>query len=57
MTTDLSNQHKAGDSYARLLTIPAEFANGYFVGWTPKSVNRILTITDAGARSGIHSLT
>lgn len=37
MTTDLSTQHKAGASYARLLTIPAEFADGYFVGWTPKS--------------------
>jgi hypothetical protein len=35
--TDLSTQHKAGDSYARLLTIPTEFADGYFVGWTPKS--------------------
>jgi hypothetical protein len=37
MSNDLSAQHKAGDSYARLLTIPADFADGYFVGWTPKS--------------------
>lgn len=30
-------QHKAGDSFERLLTIPPEFADGFFVGWTPKS--------------------
>ena len=30
-------QHKAGDSFERLLTIPPEFADGFFVGWTAKS--------------------
>lgn len=30
-------QHKAGDSYSRLFTVPAEYADGHFVGWTVKS--------------------
>jgi len=30
-------QHKAGDSFSRSLEIPADFANGYFTGWTVKS--------------------
>lgn len=30
-------QHKAGDSFERLLTIPLEFSDGFFVGWTAKS--------------------
>lgn len=30
-------QHKAGDSFERMLTIPAEFADGFFAGWTAKS--------------------
>lgn len=29
--------HKQGDSFTRLLAIPAEFADGYFTGWTVKS--------------------
>ena len=30
-------QHKAGDSFTRLMVVPAEFADGYFTGWTVKS--------------------
>ena len=30
-------QHKAGDSFARSLQVPAEFADGYFANWTVKS--------------------
>lgn len=36
--------HKQGDSFTRLLAIPAEFADGYFTGWTVKSQVR----TEAG---------
>lgn len=35
--TDLSKQHKVGDAYARVLTIPAVYPDGHFVGWTPAS--------------------
>lgn len=44
MSTINPNQHKAGDSFTRLLAIPPEFADGYFVGWTVKSQVR----TEAG---------
>ena len=27
--------HKQGDSFDYLANIPADFTNGYFVGWTP----------------------
>lgn len=29
--------HKVGDSFTRVLTIPTEFGDGYFVGWVPRS--------------------
>ena len=34
MTTDT---HKRGDSFERTVTIPVDFADGYFVGWTATS--------------------
>ena len=37
MTTPLPppvDRHTRGDSFARLLTLPATFPNGYFTGWT-----------------------
>ena len=37
MSTINRNQHKQGDSFTRLLAIPADFADGYFVGWDVKS--------------------
>ena len=42
-TSVLPPQHKAGDSFTRLLPIPSEFPDGtplpdgYFVGWVPTS--------------------
>jgi hypothetical protein len=29
--------HKVGDTFTRVLTIPTEFGDGYFVGWVPRS--------------------
>ena len=30
-------QHKAGDSFTRLMVVPDAFADGYFTGWEVKS--------------------
>lgn len=29
--------HKRGDAYSRIVTIPSDFADGYFSGWTVKA--------------------
>lgn len=41
----LSYDHKRGDTFTRLLQVPAEFADGFFVGWVPRCQVR----TAAGA--------
>ncbi len=30
----ITDTHKRGDSFSRLITIPADLADGHFVGWT-----------------------
>lgn len=37
------DRHKVGDSFARVLSIPPEFADGYFAHYTPSSQLRTST--------------